>query len=114
MKNKIFVSIFLLIFSISGFSQITKSDTIAYAKYLKTKYGAKYAKHIANEEIILGMTREMVVESWGIPQGKTEKTDASGVFEKWAYAIYKLYDITWVCNYVYFKDGIVTGWKLIN
>ncbi len=50
------------------------------------------------EQIHLGMTREMVLESWGRPRDVNRTTSAAGVWEQWVYG----------GGYVYFTNGRVS------
>lgn len=53
---------------------------------------------IAAGSISIGMTPDMVRESWGRPLDINRTTNASGTSEQWVY----------IYRYVYFDDGVVT------
>lgn len=53
---------------------------------------------VLQRKIKIGMTKKMVVKSWGRPEDINRTTYAFGVHEQWVYGY----------NYVYFEDGIVT------
>jgi hypothetical protein len=69
-------------------------------KALMAKYGDKAAvEAILARKIYIGMTREMVLDSWGKPDDINKTTHSFGVHEQWVYGI---------GQYVYLEDGIVT------
>ncbi len=68
----------------------------------KYKWSKKVWDSIKNEEIFIGMNREMVTLSWGV--GKINKTTYNwGTLEQWVYRN------DYFVKYVYFKNGIVTS-----
>ncbi len=71
-----------------------------------------FEKHIQNKEVIVGMTREQVMEAWGSPYQTNISHTSEGIRrEKWIYE-------DWVSagevkhRYLYFEEGIlVGGWR---
>jgi hypothetical protein len=79
--------------------------------FLKTKAGRIWKKHggawseedcrtIANGQINVGMSGEMVRASWGRPEHINESTYRSGTHEQWVYGSR---------SYVYLQNGVVTS-----
>ena len=66
---------------------------------LSSRYDAKYVDAIMKGEISVGMTRDMVLESWFFPYQKTTSTNGATTIDIWIYG---------AGTYVTFKDGIVT------
>jgi len=60
---------------------------------------------IGEKTIVVGMTQEQVVRSWGEPTKKTTDTSGSGDEERWTYSGRK-----WVS----FKSGVVSSWSGAN
>lgn len=85
------------IMEISDFRKNYKTDLI-------NKYGIKYAKAILNEEIILGMSNEMILKSWGRPTKINEIVYILGTKETWVYGY----------TYLFFTNDILTSWKTIK
>lgn len=65
------------------------------------KYGTKYGTAIGNKEIMLGMTKAMVIESWGQPDSINKTVGSWGVHEQLVYG----------SNYVYIENNLVTSWQ---
>jgi hypothetical protein len=89
-------------------SQIEKQKKIAVEKQQKEnlnrlvkKYGKYNAKLILQNKIKIGMTKEMVIESWGKPEHISRTVTASVVHEQWVYGD----------SYLYFDNGILTAWQ---
>lgn len=72
------------------------------------KYGEEMAKAIIEGDIILGMTKEMCLESVGSPCDKQTRTNAMGEYEIWTYNCF--YARNGYGNYVYvhFINGKVS------
>lgn len=67
---------------------------------LTKKFGAAIAKTIIRNEVEIGMSKEMVIESWGYPSGGVNKTiGAWGTHEQWVYGSRQ---------YLYFQNGRLT------
>ena len=56
---------------------------------------------IAENAIVVGMTREEAIESWGRPVKINSSGGAYGSHEQWIY----------LHHYVYFADGFLTSWQ---
>lgn len=71
-----------------------------------------FERHIENEDVIVGMTREQAIEAWGSPyQMNVTYTDRGVRREEWVYE-------DWIeagsvkHRYLYFEEGVlVGGWK---
>lgn len=61
------------------------------ASLLRGKTSAQYAKHIAAAEVIEGMSREEVVQSWGYPHRVTWQRGRDEFFEGWTYPEREVY-----------------------
>lgn len=66
------------------------------------KYGESNGKKIAFGNVWIGMTEEMLLDSWGHPL-ETNRTALSGIIKK--QFIYPNY------RYVYVENGKVTAWQ---
>jgi hypothetical protein len=77
--------------------QLLKERTTKYIK----KYGKKYGTLVVNKEIQLGMTKEMVDDSWGKPKDINRTVGSWGVYEQWVYSN----------TYLYFENGKLTSWQ---
>jgi len=66
------------------------------------KYGDKWGKLIDEGKIQLGMTKEMVEDSWGKPNDIRRSVGSWGVHEQWIYGDYV---------YIYIENDIVTSWQ---
>ncbi len=53
----------------------------------------------------MGMTKDEVIDAWKAPDRKHKSVNESGVSEQWVYRRYR------GAQYVYFRDGLVTGWS---
>jgi hypothetical protein len=84
-----------------------KSDSlrqIEEKKFLKEmikKYGKKWGKIVGEKEIMIGMTKEMVLDSWGRPNDINRTVGSWGVHEQWVYS----------SSYLYFENGKLTSWQ---
>ncbi len=67
-----------------------------------TGISMKLVKAIREAGIILGMTREMVIASWGEPQDVHRTAGSWGIHEQWIYGNNQ---------YVYFENDILTSWQ---
>lgn len=68
---------------------------------LTAKYGKYYAKLIAEEKVVPGMTKEMCRESWGEPDDINVSIGTWGRHEQWVYG--ETYS-----SYLYFENGKLT------
>ncbi|MHB8079597.1 MAG: hypothetical protein ACYDIE_10125 [Candidatus Krumholzibacteriia bacterium] len=68
---------------------------------LAAKWGADLGGRIDRHEIWIGMSSAMALASIGSPRERNRTVTASGVREQWVYAE----------RYLYFDDGILTGWQ---
>jgi len=73
---------------------------------------------IAEREIELGMTTEMVRESWGSPTEHEKSVYSWGTEEEWIYrsiadseVIGRLIVVQEKAVFLHFKDGILTNWS---
>lgn len=69
--------------------------------FYSKKFGRRWGTLIANEKIGLGMTQEMVENSWGSPNSINRSAGSWGVHEQWVYD----------ASYLYFENGILTSWQ---
>ena len=65
----------------------------------------KYKNAILKGQIMLGMTEDMVIASWGYPDDKNRSVYTFGVHEQWIYGSYLNR------TYLYFEDGILKSWQ---
>lgn len=69
-------------------------------KELYKKYGKATADLILKGQVCIGMTKAMVLESWGHPSGGINKTTGAwGIHEQWVYGM---------GQYLYFENGKLT------
>lgn len=61
------------------------------------------ARAMKNRKVIMGMTREEVVESWGRPHDINRTVYGDHVSEQWVYGDFG--------PYLYFDDGVLTSWQ---
>lgn len=73
----------------------TKEDRII------EKYGKVYGPLIYNNQIAIGMTKKMVIESIGSPNDINKTIGSWGVHEQWVY----------LKKYLYFENGKLTSWQ---
>lgn len=69
--------------------------------YVK-KYGKKWGTTVAEKMIQIGMTKEMVIDSWGQPDDINRTVGSWGTHEQWVYG---------VGQYLYFENGKLTSWQ---
>ena len=75
-----------------------KQEQTEFRKLMISKYGYEKGEIIADKQIAIGMTAEMVRDAWGRPLNTYRTTTSNGLSEVWCY------------NYktrVYFFDGKV-------
>ncbi len=74
-------------------------------------------KAIKNRHIVIGMSKEDVIESWGQPRDINRTVTSSCVYEEWCYGDFLkgpgryVYFKKRIERYVYFENGIVTSWQ---
>lgn len=81
-------------------AQPEKSQRISRFEYLERKYGSNLASRIMQGKIWLGMTAEMVKDSWGSPQKINRVISGNLVKEDW------VYNNTWL----HIENNILTQW----
>lgn len=64
------------------------------------KYGMKFGRLICNKEVAIGMTMDMVRDSWGKPTDVNRTRYSWGTNEQWVYGLGK---------YIYFENNKVTA-----
>ncbi|RMH31029.1 MAG: hypothetical protein D6690_17595 [Nitrospirae bacterium] len=70
-----------------------------------------FERHMKNKEVMVGMTREQVLETWGSPYQMNVSYTSKGIRrEEWIYEDWK--DAGTVSHrYLYFEEGkLVGGW----
>jgi len=82
--------------------QNEKSEEKRHLRILK-EYGENIGIRIINNEIWLGMTKDMASESIGWPTDVNKTTGSWGVHEQWVYDKEG--------KYLYFENGILTSWQ---
>jgi hypothetical protein len=70
-------------------------------KNLIAKYGKTKGQKIIDGRIWIGMTKEMLIDSWGEPDDINRTVGSFGVHEQCIYGN----------SYVYLEDGILTTWQ---
>ena len=85
----------------SYFPELEQELTSAQHELYIIKYGEEIGNKIAFKQIWIGMTDEMVLESWGEPDRIDKNVEAWGTFTQWYYG-----DVTF-----FFKDGKLTDWE---
>jgi flagellar biosynthesis GTPase FlhF len=70
---------------------------------IRSKYSSRIANKILNRTIWIGMTKEMLIDSWGQPSDDNinRSVGSWGVHEQWIYGD----------TYVYLENGKVTSWQ---
>jgi hypothetical protein len=71
----------------------------AAARYRKQGWSERAIAAVLGRKIYLGMTKEMVRASWGLPDDINRTITVAGVHEQWVYGD----------SYVYFDDGRLTA-----
>jgi hypothetical protein len=80
--------------------QPEQKQRISRFTYLERKYGSNIASRLMAGKIWLGMTAEMVKDSWGSPQKINRVISGNYVKEEWTY------NNTWL----YIEDDILREW----
>lgn len=78
------------------------------------KFPQKIQQLILAKKISLGMTKEQVRLSWGSPKDINRSAGSWGVHEQWVYGPYSISNRSIYIgrdSYVYFENGILTGWQ---
>jgi len=69
---------------------------------LAEKYkDSKFKDEILKRKVAIGMTKEMVIDSWGKPEDINRTVGTWGVHEQWVYGH----------TYLYFEDGKLTSFQ---
>ncbi len=61
----------------------------------------EFKRAIESGDVILGMTRDMAIASWGEPEDVNRTVGSWGTHEQWVYSH----------HYLYFKNNILTSWQ---
>lgn len=77
--------------------------------YTNYKWSKEVWDHIKKGSVFVGMNKDMVSLSLGIPTRKNISTYSWGTFEQWVYD-YK----TFGTSYLYFKNDILTSWQQVK
>jgi hypothetical protein len=77
------------------------NEDIKHKNSLIKKYGQTNGSLVYQKKIRLGMSKEMVIESWGQPKDIHRTVGSWGVHEQWIYGE----------TYLYFENGILTSWQ---
>lgn len=80
--------------------QPEQRQRISRFSYLERKYGSNVASRLIEGKIWLGMTAEMVKDSWGSPQKINRVISGNYIKEEWTY------NNTWL----YIEDDILREW----
>jgi len=83
------------------FDKEMKEWAIKREKQLIKKFGKKIAKDIQQGYIWIGMTKDMLFESWGKPSNINKTVTSYSVHEQMIYGT----------SYVYVENGKVTSWQ---
>lgn len=75
-------------------AQRRKSDLIK-------RYGLKDGQKVFDGKIWIGMSKEMLLQSWGKPDDINRTVTSSSVWEQWVYGK----------RYVYLENNILTSWQ---
>lgn len=76
-----------------------QEDLKQYKNYCVNKFGQKLGSYIADNKVIIGMTKEMCETSWGIPIDINRTIIRGLAHEQWVYG--------WG-TYLYFDNGVLT------
>ncbi len=69
---------------------------------IKSKnWSSRITDKVINRKVILGMTKEQVIASWGRPNDINRSVGSWGVHEQWVYDN----------KYLYFEDGVLTSFQ---
>lgn len=66
---------------------------------------AKSINAVHNKQVIVGMTKDDLIKSWGNPDHINDSVTGSDMRQQWVYITPS------GRQYVYVRDGIVTGWN---
>jgi len=105
MKKAILLSIFLCIFIGCG-TYIRENRRQTYINHHQS-LSLEKKQAILNGKLLIGMTREEVLASWGRPRKSNISEGSWGVDEQWIYGRHRR-NFSDVC-YVYFRNGILTS-----
>ena len=94
--------------SIYGFLVLFLLATLAWG-IIPRLLDPTFEKHIQNKEVMVGMTREQVLQAWGSPYQTNISHTKDGIRrEEWIYEEWKSSsDIKH--RYLYFEEGILVG-----
>lgn len=86
--------------------RLAKEETILkeqriQLEILQEKYGKTNGERVFKNMIWLGMTREMIIDSWGKPNDINKTVGSWGVHEQWIYNT----------SYLYIENGTLTSWQ---
>ena len=79
---------------------VKESDFEARKKSLAEKYGEENADMISIQKVVIGMTKAMCIESWGLPDHINKTIVSDQVTEQWVYP---------KGSYLYFTEDILTA-----
>ena len=80
----------------------TEQEKVERLTNLRRKYGkSRFFRSILDEQIRIGMSKEMVADSWGEPQDINRTVGEWGVHEQWVYG----------SSYLYFENGKLTSFQ---
>jgi len=82
------------------------SEKIRAARIKKYNWSYKIKKTVLENKIILGMTKQQVIESWGSPDDINETVGSWGVHEQWVYR-----KGNFDAAYLYFENGVLKSWQ---
>jgi hypothetical protein len=85
--------------------ELEKLNQIGHAleKEWKKVVRKKYWEDVKEGKMRLGMNKEEVVCSWGMPEDINRTVGIGGVHEQWVYGDFG--------PYLYFDDGVLTSWQ---
>jgi hypothetical protein len=108
LKKRSFI-LFLFIVLLSIFSGCAGALRESYVKE-HPELDGKTKKAILAEKIIIGMSKEEVIASWGNPHDINKSVGSWGVHEQWVYG-YWSYNVFIPTSYLYFENEKLTGWQ---
>lgn len=82
------------------YEESVRKATEEKKQLLLAKYGVIYGQQVADRNVSIGMSEEMVLDAWGFPETRFNHTNAFGRVSVWSYGI---------TNYVSFSDGKVVA-----
>jgi len=80
--------------------ELEQEIIIAFRELYFLKYGEEFGQRVAYKQIWIGMTDEMVKDSWGEPDKIEKNVKPWGVFTQWYYG-----NVTF-----FFRDGKLNEW----